>query len=191
MVGKDERVEVASLEELRNWLAENHERSEGIWLVTYKKIDPRYVPYDAIVEELISQGWVDSQPRALDETRSMRRIALRNPDSAWSAANKRRVEKLEQLGRMQAAGRRVVKEAKASGAWDKNNAAEALIVPDDFSEALRRYDARGAFDAFPPSSRRIILEWIEGAKRPETRARRVKEAAEKAARGERANHYRD
>ena len=191
MVGKDERVEVASLEELRNWLAENHERSEGIWLVTYKKIDPRYVPYDAIVEELISQGWVDSQPRALDETRSMRRIALRNPDSAWSAANKRSVEKLEQLGRMQAAGRRVVKEAKASGAWDKNNAAEALIVPDDFSEALRRYDARGAFDAFPPSSRRIILEWIEGAKRPETRARRVKEAAEKAARGERANHYRD
>ncbi|MEQ1607646.1 MAG: YdeI/OmpD-associated family protein [Hyphomonadaceae bacterium] len=37
------------------------------------------------------------------------------------------------------------------------------------------------FEAFPSSSKRIILEWISAAKRSETRARRNAETAEKAA----------
>ena len=188
----DVRVEVASREALQTWLAANRDRREGVWLVTFKKGYPhgRYLPYDQIVEELLTQGWVDSQPRALDATRSMRRIAPRNPDSAWSKANRERVIRLEQQGRMRPAGREVVAAAKASGAWTRNMAAEALVVPQDLAKALQATGAREQFDAFPPSSRRIILEWIEAAKRDETRSRRVQETAEKAARGERANHYR-
>ncbi|WP_344110638.1 YdeI/OmpD-associated family protein [Kribbella alba] len=38
--------------------------------------------------------------------------------------------------------------------------------------------ARCHFEAFPPSSKRLILQWIALAKRPETRARRIADAAE-------------
>jgi uncharacterized protein YdeI (YjbR/CyaY-like superfamily) len=41
------------------------------------------------------------------------------------------------------------------------------------------------FQAFPPSSRRTILEWITLAKRPETRARRIQQTVEQAARDQR------
>ena len=47
--------------------------------------------------------------------------------------------------------------------------------------------AKAAFDAFPPGCRREYIEWITGAKRPETRARRVSEAVEWMAEGKRRN----
>ena len=38
-----ERVEVKNREELRNWLEENHARTTGVWLVTYKKASQHYL----------------------------------------------------------------------------------------------------------------------------------------------------
>ncbi len=38
--------------------------------------------------------------------------------------------------------------------------------------------------------KRAILEWIQGARRPETRARRVEETVSEAARNVRANQWR-
>ena len=57
-------------------------------------------------------------------------------------------------------------------------------VPPDLKRALGRNPrARSAFDAFPPSHRREYVEWIEEAKRPETRARRIATAVEWIAEG--------
>jgi uncharacterized protein YdeI (YjbR/CyaY-like superfamily) len=42
--------------------------------------------------------------------------------------------------------------------------------------------AQAHWDAFPPSSKRMILGWIGQAKREETRRRRVEQAAGMAAR---------
>ena len=47
--------------------------------------------------------------------------------------------------------------------------------------------AQPAFDAFPPGCRREYIDWITGAKRPETRARRVAEAVAWMAEGKRRN----
>jgi uncharacterized protein YdeI (YjbR/CyaY-like superfamily) len=47
-------------------------------------------------------------------------------------------------------------------------------VPPDLAEALRAHDAaRATFEGFPPSHRRDYIEWIEDAKRDETRRRRL------------------
>lgn len=52
-----------------------------------------------------------------------------------------------------------------------------LVVPDDFVRALDGEPrARAAYDQLSPSRRRAIHLSIEGAKRPETRARRVEQA---------------
>ena len=94
-----ERVSVESVEELRRWLSANHERTESVWLVTWKKSSGRpTVAYDDIVDQCLCFGWVDSAVRKLDTERSMLRLSPRSPKSNWSGTNKRRVARLEKAG---------------------------------------------------------------------------------------------
>jgi uncharacterized protein YdeI (YjbR/CyaY-like superfamily) len=187
-----ERVEIESRADLRRWLEANHRQSESIWLVTYKKSVPdKHVPYDDIVEEALCFGWIDSLPRKLDEMRTMLRLSPRKPGSGWSRINKERAERMIASGAMRPAGQAKIDEAKADGSWSKLDGVDALEMPRDLELALSRYEAaRGHFEAFPASVRRGILEWIEQAKRPETRARRVEETARLAADNIRANQFR-
>ena len=92
---------------------------------------------------------------------------------------------------MRPAGLAAVEAAKASGAWLAPEEVEALVEPDDLAAALDASpEARRHWDRFPPSSKRIILEWIAAAKRAATRERRIAETAELAAEDVRANHWR-
>ncbi len=61
-------------------------------------------------------------------------------------------------------------------------------VPEDLENALGTNSAASAgFAAFPPSCRREYVEWVTEAKRPETRARRIKQAVEWIAEGKKRN----
>jgi uncharacterized protein YdeI (YjbR/CyaY-like superfamily) len=187
-----ERVEFESREALRAWLEAHHERSPGIWLVTFRKDSGRgRLPYDEVVEELLCVGWVDSLPRKLDEARTMLLCTPRKPSSAWSKPNKERVARLEAQGLMRPRGVAVVEAARASGKWTALDDVEALIEPPELQAALDAVPAaRQSWDEFPRSAKRGILEWIVQAKAPETRARRVAETVRRAAVGERANQWR-
>jgi uncharacterized protein YdeI (YjbR/CyaY-like superfamily) len=190
MATEHDQIEVRSRVELRDWLAANHTRSESIWLVTWKKPSPHHLPYDAVVEEVLCFGWIDSQPRLLDTERSMIRLSPRKPKSGWSKVNKVRIEKLISTGLMTPAGLTRVEEAKRSGAWELLDAAHARVVPDDLLSAFHRHPkAEQNFNAFPPSAQKAILEWISLAKRDETRAIRVEETARLAAENRRANQW--
>lgn len=61
-----------------------------------------------------------------------------------------------------------------------------IAMPDDFAAALSGA-ARTVFDAMPPGARREYLEWITDAKREETRAKRIAQAAEWIAEGKKRN----
>ncbi|HEX2110261.1 MAG TPA: YdeI/OmpD-associated family protein [Gaiellaceae bacterium] len=112
----------------------------------------------------------------------------RRPGSPWSRSNKERVARLERDGRMTPAGRALVEAAKRDGSWTKLDAVENLEIPPDLAEALASIpEAETHFAAFSASSRRHILAWIAGAKRPETRARRIAETARLAAQNVKAN----
>ncbi|MBS2031140.1 MAG: YdeI/OmpD-associated family protein [Deltaproteobacteria bacterium] len=193
MVAKEvQRVQIERRAELRSWLKKHHAQNEGIWLVSFKKAVPKkHVPHEAIIEEALCFGWIDSVPRSLDDERWMIRLSPRKRGSAWSKANRARAEALIRAGRMTAAGREKIEAAKADGSWDFLVDVQRNVVPPDLAAALEAHPpARDRFDAFPPSSKRIILEWIKQAKKPETRAKRVLETALKAAKNIRANHYR-
>jgi len=191
-VAEREQVEVTSRSGWRAWLAEHHASSPGVWAVTYKKASGGpHVPYEDVVEEALAFGWVDSLGRRLDDARWQLYCAPRKRGSAWSRANRARVERLVAAGLMALAGQAAVEEAKASGAWLAIEHAEAGVEPDDLAAALdAEPDARRYWDAFPPSTKRGILEWIGTAKRPETRAKRVAETARLAAQDIRANQWR-
>ena len=186
-----ERVEVASREELRAWLQANHAKPDSIWLVTWRKADPvRHLPYDAIVEEALCFGWVDSLPRKLDAQRTMLLLSPRKPGSAWSGVNKARVARLEQDGLLHPAGRAKIEAARRDSSWSFLDDVERLEVPPDMAEAFASDPvARNHFDAFPPSTRRGILEWIKQARQPATRARRIAETVRLAHDDIRANQF--
>ena len=185
-------VEPASRAAWRTWLAENHGSAPHVWLVTRKKAaGGPALTYGEAVEEALCVGWVDSVPRKLDAERSMLYVSPRKPRSGWSRPNKERAARLEASGQMLPAGQAVVAAARADGSWTLLDDVENEVVPGDLAEALAaRSGARAFWDAFPRSARCGILQWIHTAKRPETRARRVAETADKAARNERANQWR-
>lgn len=174
--------------ELRTWLAAHHDDTAGVWLITWKKAHVgRHVPWPEVVDELLCWGWIDSQARPVDADRSAVRISPRRPGSPWSLINRDKVVQLRATGRMTAAGEVVIARAVADGSWSAIAAADHGEPPDDLREALAQHaSALDTFIHFPLTTRRAIVTWIVLAKRPETRAARVKEAAEKAARGERA-----
>ena len=183
------RVHPKTRGEWRRWLQRNHADAKGAWLVTYKKTTGRpRVEYADAVEEALCFGWVDSNSKTLDEERSMLMFTPRNPKSAWSKPNKERIERLTKDGRIAEAGSRAVAAARANGAWNALDSAEALIVPTDLENALaRNKKAKQSFGAFPPSAKKRILWWIESAKRDETRQRRIAETVRLAAQNVRAN----
>ena len=185
------RVEIDSRAAWRRWLKKHHTQAESIWLVFWKKGDPRHVPNGDIVEEALCFGWVDSLPRKLDAQRSMLLLSPRRAGSAWSKLNKQRAERMIAEGLMTPAGLARIEAAKKDGLWSKLDGVDALEVPADLVAALKAHKPAAAnWDAFPRSVKRGILEWILQAKRPETRARRVAETAVRASRNERANQWR-
>lgn len=185
-------VHPMSRAEWRQWLAQNHTQTKGIWLISYKKATgkPR-VEYGEAVEEALCFGWIDSKANKLDDERSMLWIAPRKPGTGWSRLNKERVTRLIEAGLMTAPGLAKVEAAQRDGSWNALDAVEALEIPPDLAQALAATPAAQAyFEAFPRSVKRGILEWIANAKRPETRAKRVEETARLAAQNIRANQWR-
>jgi uncharacterized protein YdeI (YjbR/CyaY-like superfamily) len=178
--------------EWRAWLSKHHASEAGVWLISYKKATGKLrIEYAEAVEEALCFGWIDSKPNKLDEERSLLWFAPRKAATGWSRLNKERVERLVAAGLMAAAGLAKIQLAKKDGSWAALDAVEALEVPADLRLALSIYSAASEnFAAFPRSVKRGILEWIQNARRPETRAARVAETAKRASENQRANQWR-
>jgi uncharacterized protein YdeI (YjbR/CyaY-like superfamily) len=175
----------------RRWLERHHATSDPIALALLKKgSSAPGVSYEDAVLEALCFGWIDSTAGSVDDDHFSVRMSRRKPTSGWSAVNKKRLERLLAEGRMAPAGLDAVETAKANGTWEKLDASHALEIPKDLAAAFRRHaGSKRNFEAFPPSARRAILEWIDQAKRPETRAKRVEQTARLAKDGIRANQW--
>ncbi|HJW22710.1 MAG TPA: YdeI/OmpD-associated family protein [Candidatus Limnocylindrales bacterium] len=160
----------------RGWLEANHATARGVWLVTWRPRSGRVgLDYEAAIEEALCVGWVDSTGGTLDEERGRLYFAPRKARSVWAASNKARVERLTREGRMLPAGLAAIERAKANGSWETLDGVERLEVPADLAGALAAVaGASAAFDALPPSSRKLHLASIALARRPETRAERIR-----------------
>jgi len=192
-VGRDDApwVHAETVEEWRDWLLTHHATETGAWLVSWKSPTGRpSVKYELAVEEALCVGWIDSSGRTIDDERHALWFTRRKAGSGWARTNKERILRLEAEGRMTDAGRALIDAAKADGSWTLLDDVENLIVPDDLAAAFARYPgSREYFDAFPPSARRALLEWIVQAKRETTRAARLDETARLASQNIRANQW--
>jgi uncharacterized protein YdeI (YjbR/CyaY-like superfamily) len=178
------------LESWRSYLETKGQVLVNTWLVLFKKgSGVASISYEEARDEALCFGWVDSKPNKRDADSYYLFFARRNPKSNWSRVNKERIAALRAAGRMAPPGETMVRLAKENGSWDALNEVENLVVPEDLARAFSQ-EGRKKWEAFPPSVRRGILEWIFNAKRPATRARRIAETATKAAKNERANQFR-
>jgi uncharacterized protein YdeI (YjbR/CyaY-like superfamily) len=181
------RVHPETRAEWRAWLDANHERREGVWLVSWRTAagDRPRLDYEDQIREALCFGWVDAVVNTIDEQRTSIWMSPRRKGSGWSRPNKLRVAELEAEGLMREPGRRVIEAAIADGSWTMYDDAEDGIVPDDLAAAFAAVPgSREGFDGFTKGSRKVLLGWVAQAKRPETRAARVAEIAAAAARGE-------
>lgn len=185
-------VVVRTAAEWRAWLAGNHESAREVWLVLPHKDSgvpgPRY--HEAI-EHALCYGWIDGLHRRHDAESSRLRFTPRNPRSTWSRVNRERAARMTGLGLMTEHGQAVIDLAKAGGTWQvvPDDDERGRSVPADLRDRLDRdAAARANFEKFPPSSRRLILEWIASAKKPDTRRRRIERTVTLAAVNLRANH---
>ena len=101
-------LHLSSRSELRQWLAENHDKERCCWVVTYRgKCAPEWpaVPYVEVVEEALCFGWIDSTLKRLPDGRLVQRLSPRRPKSHWTQLNMDRCADLEARGMMTEAGR--------------------------------------------------------------------------------------
>lgn len=191
VVTDDEAFEPATVEEWREWLALNGRTQRSIWLVVHRKGSETGIDLAQAVEHALCFGWIDSKTIRRDGQSTYQTFTPRNPRSTWSQVNRDRVEKLLDAGLIAEPGQELIDLAKRIGTWDCLAEAQNGIIPADLQLEFDRCEAAAKhFRAFPPSSKRLILEWIALAKRPETRLRRIHTTVTEAAQNRRANHPR-
>ncbi len=160
----------------RDWLAENHNSSDELSMIIYKKhTGKKCVAYNDAVEEALCFGWIDGKIKRVNDDYYIIRFTPRNPKSRWSAINLERVNKMIAENRMTPAGLLAFNEyLKKPGLGYDNRSSGEIEVPSDLDKALNNnIDALNNFHKFPPSAKRTYIGWLNSAKRPETRKSRI------------------
>lgn len=165
-----------SLSDWRNWLAQNHDREQEVWLVYFKPASGRTnLDYESSVEEALCFGWIDSIIQTIDDKKYARKFNPRRMDSKWSETNKRRVLKVIREGRMTEAGMAKVTFDVGNVDTSKPKPRRPPVkMPAKMEAALKsRAGLWEAFQKISPSYQRNYILWISDAKKPETFERRL------------------
>lgn len=160
--------------EFRAWLEANHDTATELWMGLYRKGDPRQgLSWADAVPEALCFGWIDSANQRIDDGARRQRWTPRKKASIWSDVNIAHVERLIAEGRMHPAGLAAyeLRSPERTGVYSHEQRNE----PDtEQLAALAAVPAAQAFwDAATASYRRTVTNWVQGAKREQTRADRL------------------
>jgi uncharacterized protein YdeI (YjbR/CyaY-like superfamily) len=167
------QLDIRDGQKWRRWLKQHHAVSPGIWLVFHKAhTGVSSIPYEEAVCHALCFGWVDSLIKRLDADRFALKFTPRKPTSKWSDINRKRWADLKQQGLLTPAG---LEAAPTSNCYGPRPTIP--VLPAYVATALKKSPkAWRFFQALPPTERRNFVVWIHIAKRPETRARRLRES---------------
>jgi uncharacterized protein YdeI (YjbR/CyaY-like superfamily) len=175
-------LDVRTRQRWRAWLSRNHAASEGVWLVLHKNhTGVKSLSHEELLSEALCFGWIDSLVRRLDEDRYAIKVTPRRPTSKWSDINRQRWAQLQAAGLLAPAG--------VAAAPTGNTYAPRPVIPVLPGYIAAAIKARGPawkfFQSLTDRERRNFVVWIETAKRPETRQRRLLESLDLLAAGKR------
>lgn len=167
--------------EWRNWLAKNHLKEKAVSLIRYKKHTGKpSITHLEAMHEAICFGWIDTTINRIDDEKYLINFVRRTDKSRWSKNTLSYAKKMLEEGRMSPEGLKRYKEGLVKPVID-HGLGKNPPVPKDLEDALEKNNkAKENFSNFAPSYRRTYIVWIERAKLPETRKRRIKEVVKRA-----------
>jgi len=183
----DAAMECANAAALKRWYKSHHATHAGVWLRIAKKASGiASIDHPEALEIALCFGWIDGQRKGDGEQYFLQRFTPRTARSTWSKINRDKALKLIDDGRMQPAGLAEVERAKADGRWDAAYDAQSVAaVPPDLQAALdANRKAAAFFEKLDSRNRYAVLFRTQGAKKPETRARRISQFVAMLAKGE-------
>jgi uncharacterized protein YdeI (YjbR/CyaY-like superfamily) len=186
-VAHDTPVECTTVAAWERWLKRHHATAAGVWIRMAKKASGlASIDHPEALEVALCYGWIDGQRKSEDAQYFLQRFTPRTARSIWSKINRDKVLKLIDDGRMQPAGLAEIERARADGRWDAAYDAQSVAtVPPDLQAALdANRKAKAFFATLDSRNRFAILFRTQGAKKPETRARRIAQFVEMLAKGE-------
>jgi uncharacterized protein YdeI (YjbR/CyaY-like superfamily) len=161
----------------RAWLVKHHTQTASIRLRLFKKDSGKQVlTYAQALDEALCFGWIDGRKDPHDAISWVQSFSPRRARSAWSKINTGHAERLIKDGKMKPAGLAQIEAAKADGRWDAAYSAPGVAtIPADFLEALAQNKrARSFFETLNKANLYSITYRLQTAKKPETRAARMK-----------------
>lgn len=151
----DNLIPAQSREDLREWLQDNGKTKRSCWVLVSMTPTPNRLLYLGAVEEALCFGWIDGVKKRITETELAQRLSPRSKKSSWTELNKERVRRLEKLGLMRDAGRRVL----------PNMDHHSFRIDEDIQRRLQEdkqvYDN---FMAFPELYKRVRIDTIQSNK---------------------------
>jgi len=167
--------------EFRAWLRIHHKKEHKIGLVLHKRHTGKPCPsHRALMEEAICFGWIDTTIKRLDEDTFIRYFSRRTTKSTWSDNTLRYGRELIAKGKMTAEGMRFYELGRAKPTLDAGIPKDPSMPPELKRALATDTPARRGFEAFTPSTKRMLYREYLRAKLPATRQRRIEKILEQA-----------
>jgi uncharacterized protein YdeI (YjbR/CyaY-like superfamily) len=176
--------------DFRRWLEGNHETAPELLVGFWKKGTGKpSIDWPQARDQALCFGWIDGHRRSLGDEAYTIRFTPRRKGSIWSTVNVGRYEALTAAGQMTPAGVRAYEENKYKTGVYSYEKPLASLTADEEQLFRNNKSAWMDWEKRPPGYRKQVLGWIAGAKRPETRAKRLAELIVVSSEGRRLPQY--
>ena len=179
-----EPVFFASAADFRAWLEANHECARELLVGFRKKATGRpSIDWPQARDQALCFGWIDGIRNSLGNDAYTVRFTPRRPGSVWSRVNIERFQALKADGLVTPAGERAFASAKEDRSHYSYESDERELAPEEIARFRADAAAWADWEKRPPGYRKVVLQWVTSAKKPETRARRLETLIEDSAAG--------
>lgn len=180
----------ATEEDFRRWLEANHKTAPELLIGFWKKATGKpSIDWPQARDQALCFGWIDGHRRSLGDEAHTIRFTPRRKGSIWSKVNVERFDALRTAGLVTAAGEAAYERDKhRTGVYSYEKPLAALTAEEE--AMFRKNEAAWSdWEKRPPSYRKTALGWIAGAKRSQTRAKRLGDLIGVSAEGRRLPQY--
>lgn len=176
--------------DFRRWLKAYHDSADELLVGFWKKGSGKpSIDWPQARDQALCFGWIDGVRKSLGDDAYTIRFTPRRKGSIWSKVNVDRFNALKSDGQMTPAGERAYEENKhKSGLYSYEKPLASLEAAE--TRLFRKNKAAWSYwEAQPPGYRKLVLNWITTAKKPETRAQRLATLIEDSQAGRRIAGY--
>ena len=176
--------------DFRRWLAAHHGSADDLLVGFWKKGTGKpSIDWPQARDQALCFGWIDGVRKSLGDEAYTIRFTPRRPRSIWSKVNLERFEALKAQGQMTDAGERALRESKGPKGIYSYEKPLASFAPAEEKKFRADKTAWTYWEAQPAGYRKLVLNWVTTAKKPETRAKRLATLIDDSAAGRRIAGY--